>query len=408
MFGRELNHVAENQNPGIIHKKSFYKNYEHPIHHWGMVINLDACTSCNACVVACQAENNVPVVGKEEVKRGHDMHWIKIDRYYEGNMENPDLKFQPVLCQHCDQAPCENVCPVSATTHSSEGLNQMIYNRCIGTRYCANNCPYKVRRFNWFDYTGADFIHGNEYDKLKMTSNLPRMVLNPDVTIRSKGVIEKCSFCIQRIQSVKNKAKKEARQINDGEVETACMQVCPANAITFGDLNDKNSKVFKLKNSPDNYDLLGELGTKPSVSYMENKEINKKMSKSLSNITNDIIRPIEGRPNKYWYILFIISLAAFGFGLYYTWLTIFSGIGEWGLNRSVGWGWAIVNFVWWIGIGHAGTFISAILLLFRQKWRSSINRAAEAMTIIAIMCAAFFPLIHLGRSSARFYMFSHT
>lgn len=279
LFGRELRSDAESVNAGIKHKKSFYKDYEHPIHHWGMVINLDTCTSCNACVVACQAENNVPVVGKEEVKRGHDMHWIKIDRYYDGDKDNPEVQVQPVLCQHCDQAPCENVCPVSATTHSSEGLNQMIYNRCIGTRYCANNCPYKARRFNWFDYTGADFIHGNEHDILKMTSSLPRMVLNPDVTIRAKGVIEKCSFCIQRIQLVKNKAKKEARQIEDGEVKTACMQVCPAKAITFGDLNDKNSKVSKLKNSPDNFDLLGELGTKPSVSYL-------KMKKEKTNTNN--------------------------------------------------------------------------------------------------------------------------
>jgi molybdopterin-containing oxidoreductase family iron-sulfur binding subunit len=251
--------------------KTFYKEQIHPIHHWGMVIDTDACTLCGACIIACQAENNIPVVGKVEMIRGHDMHWIKIDRFYTGDENNLVVQKLPVMCQHCDQAPCENVCPVSATTHSSEGLNQMIYNRCIGTRYCANNCPYQVRRFNWFDYTNADFMKGNEFDKFNMTSDLPRMVLNPDVTVRAKGVIEKCSFCIQRIQEVKIAAKQENRKIRDGEIKTACMQVCPSNAITFGDMNDKESKVFKLKSSPGNFSLLKELGTKPSVSYMAKK-----------------------------------------------------------------------------------------------------------------------------------------
>jgi len=254
------------------HLKTFYKEQNHPIHHWGMIIDTAACTSCGACIIACQAENNVPVVGKEEVIRGHDMHWIKIDRFYSGDENNPVVQKLPLICQHCDQAPCENVCPVSATTHSSEGLNQMIYNRCIGTRYCANNCPYQVRRFNWFDYTHADFIKGNEFDKFNMTSDLPRMVLNPDVTVRAKGVIEKCSFCIQRIQEVKIKAKQEKRKIRDGEIKTACMQVCPSNAITFGDMNDKNSMVSKLKSSTDIFSLLEELGTKPSVSYLSRKK----------------------------------------------------------------------------------------------------------------------------------------
>jgi molybdopterin-containing oxidoreductase family iron-sulfur binding subunit len=275
LFGRELMGNSENKSPSLKQNKSFYKQYEYPIHHWGMVVDLNACTSCGACVVACQAENNVPIVGKEEVKRGHDMHWMRIDRYYSGETENPEVMAQPVLCQHCDQAPCENVCPVSATTHSSEGLNQMIYNRCIGTRYCANNCPYEVRKFNWFDYNGADFIKGNEHDKHGLASDLPRMLLNPDVTIRSKGVIEKCSFCIQRIEYVKNEARnrKEKRQIFDGEIKPACAQVCPANAIVFGDLNDKNSCVSQLKTLPENFDLLGGLGTKPSVSYLERKNV---------------------------------------------------------------------------------------------------------------------------------------
>jgi molybdopterin-containing oxidoreductase family iron-sulfur binding subunit len=233
-----------------------------------MAVDLNSCTGCNACVAACSIENNVPIVGKEEVKRAHEMHWIRIDRYYSGDADNPEVVYQPVMCQHCDNAPCENVCPVGATNHSSEGLNQMAYNRCIGTRYCNNNCPYKVRRFNWFDYNNADALKGNLHDTQNMTNDLPRMALNPDVTVRAKGVIEKCSFCVQRIQEKKLKAKLENRKLNDGEIKTACQQTCPANAIVFGDLNDKESKVYKLFNQQRNYHLLEELHTLPSVGYL--------------------------------------------------------------------------------------------------------------------------------------------
>ncbi|MBG0861188.1 MAG: 4Fe-4S dicluster domain-containing protein [Bacteroidales bacterium] len=250
------------------HAKSLYKEREYPHHHWGMVIDLSKCTGCGACVIACQAENNVPVVGKEEVQRVHEMHWIRIDRYYSGDDMDPEVGFQPVLCQHCENAPCENVCPVGATNHSGEGLNQMIYNRCFGTRYCNNNCPYKVRRFNWFNYTGAGTLRGNLRDKAGMTGDLRRMVLNPDVTVRSQGVIEKCSFCIQRIQAAKLKAKTEKRALYPGEIRTACSQSCPANAIIFGDLNDKESEMNRLIRSGRNYNLLEELFTKPSVNYL--------------------------------------------------------------------------------------------------------------------------------------------
>jgi len=248
--------------------KSMYPPYEHPGHHWAMAIDLNRCTGCNACVIACQVENNIPVVGKDEIVRGHDMHWLKVDRYYEGKTQDPEVLFQPLLCQHCEQAPCENVCPVAATTHSKEGLNQMIYNRCIGTRYCANNCPYKVRRFNWYDYNKADAINGNEMGIESTMERLPRLVLNPDVTLRGKGVIEKCSFCIQRIQEGKRTAKEEGRLLRDLEVKPACMQACPAGAIVFGDVNDPDGKINSLTSDARSYHLLGGLNTKPSITYL--------------------------------------------------------------------------------------------------------------------------------------------
>ena len=250
------------------HAKSLYPEREFPNHHWGMAIDLSTCTGCANCVIACQAENNIPVVGKEEVTRVHEMHWMRIDRYFSGDENDPQVVFQPVMCQHCDNAPCENVCPVAATNQSSEGLNQMVYNRCIGTRYCNNNCPYKVRRFNWFNYTEAGTLSGNLRDSAGMTQDLSRMVLNPDVTVRSQGVIEKCSMCVQRIQSAKLTAKAESRALSDDEMQTACSQSCPANSIIFGDMNDSSSEISKLIASGRRYNLLEEIYTKPSVHYL--------------------------------------------------------------------------------------------------------------------------------------------
>lgn len=247
-------------------------------HHWMMAIDMNACYGCGACVVACHAENNVPIVGRDEVIRAHEMHWLRIDRYYTGdNLENPDVVFQPMMCQHCDNAPCENVCPVSATNHSSEGLNQMAYNRCFGTRYCANNCPYKVRRFNWYDYQGADATYwfgGNDADAHyeledhNITDSLTRMVLNPDVTVRSRGVMEKCSFCVQRIQSGKLKAKAEGREFQDGDIVTACQQACASGAIMFGDSNNEKSEVNDWLADGRNYYVVEEVNTAPSVGYL--------------------------------------------------------------------------------------------------------------------------------------------
>lgn len=253
---------------------TLYPVYDRPGIKWGMSVDLNTCTGCGACVVACGAENNVSVVGKPEVLRGHEMHWIRIDRYYSGDMDNPNTVFQPLMCQHCDNAPCENVCPVAATNHSSEGMNQMIYNRCIGTRYCANNCPYKVRRFNWADYTGADSFPDNQGHLneviMDMNDDLTRMVLNPDVTVRSRGVIEKCSFCVQRLQESKLTAKKESRPMVDSDIKVACQQACPTNAINFGNANDKTSSITKtrLENPNRQFYVLEQLHVLPNVTYM--------------------------------------------------------------------------------------------------------------------------------------------
>jgi molybdopterin-containing oxidoreductase family iron-sulfur binding subunit len=257
---------------------TIYPNYEKPGIKWGMSIDLNTCTGCSACVVACTAENNVSVVGKIQVQKAHEMHWLRIDRYFTGDVKNPDVVFQPMMCQHCDNAPCENVCPVAATNHSSEGLNQMTYNRCIGTRYCANNCPYKVRRFNWLDYTGADSFADNQEPlrgtylnevTFQMNDDLTRMVLNPDVTVRSRGVIEKCSFCVQRLQENKLEAKKKQDPALVRNVKTACMQACPTQAISFGNVNDKESEV-SLARADDNrnFYVLEQLHVLPNVSYL--------------------------------------------------------------------------------------------------------------------------------------------
>jgi len=254
---------------------TIYPVYDRPGIRWGMNVDLNACNGCGACVVACNAENNVSVVGKPEVLRGHEMHWLRIDRYFSGDMDNPNVVFQPMMCQHCDNAPCENVCPVAATNHSSEGLNQMTYNRCIGTRYCANNCPYKVRRFNWADYTGADSFGNNQVGivndvVLDMNDDLTRMVLNPDVTVRSRGVIEKCSFCVQRLQESKLKAKKDSRPLEDSDLKVACQQACPTNAIVFGNANNQHSaiSITRKENPNRQFYVLEQLHVLPNVSYL--------------------------------------------------------------------------------------------------------------------------------------------
>ncbi|EMQ96248.1 Molybdopterin oxidoreductase, iron-sulfur binding subunit [Xanthomarina gelatinilytica] len=283
-----LNHV---ETPVSSPEVDLWDEFDRSIgHHFNLSIDLNACTGCGACVIACHAENNVPVVGKEEVRKSRDMHWLRIDRYYSseesfegdnekkenisglgsslsefGEMEhaseNPQVAFQPVMCQHCNHAPCETVCPVAATSHGRQGQNHMAYNRCVGTRYCANNCPYKVRRFNWFLYSQND-----EFD-YHMNDDLGRMVLNPDVVVRSRGVMEKCSMCIQKTQKTILDAKRDGREIKDGEFQTACSAACSNGAMVFGDINDKESKVAKLLEDKRMYHLLEHVGTKPNVQY---------------------------------------------------------------------------------------------------------------------------------------------
>jgi len=248
---------------------SLYPEPKFEAFRWGLSIDLNSCTGCSNCLISCQAENNVAVVGKEQVKNGRIMHWLRMDRYYSEIADNPEVLYMPVMCQQCDNAPCENVCPVAATTHSDEGLNQMAYNRCIGTRYCMNNCPYKVRRFNWFE-----FVNNNSFD-YNMNSELGKLVLNPDVTVRQRGVVEKCTFCVQRIQEKKLEAKAENRELRDGEIMTACQQSCPTDAIQFGNLLDKESEVSKTNDTERMYHLLESLHTLPTTSYLtkvRNKE----------------------------------------------------------------------------------------------------------------------------------------
>ncbi len=262
---------------GFRKEGTLYPDHPYEGIKWGMSIDLNTCTGCGACVIGCVAENNISVVGKYHALRGHEMHWIRIDRYFSGMPEDPDTiqtVFQPMLCQHCDNAPCENVCPVSATNHSSEGLNQMAYNRCIGTKYCANNCPYKVRHFNWMDWNGADAFADNIFEDGRrddINDDLTRMVLNPDVTVRSRGVMEKCTFCVQRLQEAKLTAKKAGRPMKDGEARTACQQSCPSDCITFGNVNDKESEIYKIRREEQierTFYVLEHIHVLPNINYL--------------------------------------------------------------------------------------------------------------------------------------------
>jgi MoCo/4Fe-4S cofactor protein with predicted Tat translocation signal len=275
--GKEAKIIDTNTEENYRENGTMYPNYPYEGVKWGMSIDLNTCTGCGACVIGCMAENNISVVGKEHVLKSHEMHWLRIDRYFSGMADDADTiqtVFQPMLCQHCDNAPCENVCPVSATNHSSEGINQMAYNRCIGTKYCANNCPYKVRHFNWMDWNGADCFADNIYEDDRrddINDDLTRMVLNPDVTVRSRGVMEKCTFCVQRLQDAKLAAKKLDRPMKDGEARTACQQACPTDAITFGNVKDTQSNIYKLRKEDQRertFYVLEHVHTLPNINYL--------------------------------------------------------------------------------------------------------------------------------------------
>jgi Fe-S-cluster-containing dehydrogenase component len=253
-FNKNPKFAQDEAEPEPPKELSLYPGFKYEGYAWGMAIDLNKCVGCGACVLACQAENNIPVVGKEQVTAGREMHWIRVDTYFRGDVDQPETYFEPVPCMHCENAPCEGVCPVGATVHSPEGLNEMVYNRCVGTRYCSNNCPYKVRRFNFELF--ADF-----------TTESLMSLRNPNVSVRSRGVMEKCTYCVQRIQSAKIDAEKQDRSVRDGDIVTACEAVCPAQAIVFGNINDKNSRVAKLKASTRDYTLLAELNTRPRTSY---------------------------------------------------------------------------------------------------------------------------------------------
>ncbi len=296
--GKEEKIMDSTKEEGYRANGTMYPNYPYEGVKWGMSIDLNSCTGCGACVVGCMAENNVSVVGKDHVLKNHEMHWIRIDRYFSGMADDPDTiqtVFQPMLCQHCDNAPCENVCPVSATNHSSEGLNQMAYNRCIGTKYCANNCPYKVRHFNWMDWNGADCFADNIYEDGRrddMNDDLTRMVLNPDVTVRSRGVMEKCSFCVQRLQDAKLMAKKEGHPLKDGSAKTACQQACPTDAIVFGNVKDRDSKISKLRlqeQAERTFYVLEHIHTLPNVNYLA-KIRNTEEINALDENKNDLLK----------------------------------------------------------------------------------------------------------------------
>jgi len=290
--------IDSNTEEGYRANGTLYPNYPYEGIKWGMSIDLNSCTGCGACVVGCMAENNISVVGKEHVLKSHEMHWMRIDRYFSGMADDPDTiqtVFQPMLCQHCDNAPCENVCPVSATNHSSEGLNQMAYNRCIGTKYCANNCPYKVRHFNWMDWNGADAFADNLYEDYRrddMNDDLTRMVLNPDVTVRSRGVMEKCTFCVQRLQDAKLAAKKEGHPLKDGAIKTACQQACPTDAILFGNVKDQESNIFKLRKQEQverTFYVLEHIHTLPNINYLA-KIRNTEEIDALDENKNDLLK----------------------------------------------------------------------------------------------------------------------
>jgi molybdopterin-containing oxidoreductase family membrane subunit len=354
-----------------------------------MVVDLDRCTGCEACVVACHAENNIPTVGDAEAARGRAMHWLRVERYWEGEFPDVRLKFRPVLCQQCDAAPCEPVCPTYASHHTEEGLNAQVYNRCIGTRYCANACSYNVRFFNFFNPIWEKPLH---------------LQLNPDVSVREVGVMEKCTFCVQRIKATTQLAKSENREMKDGELKPACAQSCPATAIVFGDMNDPESQVSRLSRSGRARAARGSRHPAQHLSQVAGVGMTGAAPAiDQAKMTEDLLRPLLTTTWRFWALVIILGgIVMLGVGSFA--YQVDRGIGVWGLNWPVFWAFDITNFVFWIGISHAGTLISAILRLVNAGWRRPVTRCAEVITAFALMIGAMFPIVHLGRPWLFFWL----
>ena len=350
-------------------------------HQWGMAVDLDRCTGCEACVVACHSENNIPTVGEAEAARGRAMHWIRIERYWEGEFPDVKVKFRPVLCQQCDEAPCEPVCPTYASSHSEEGLNSQIYNRCIGTRYCANACGYNVRFFNFFSPSWDKPLH---------------LQLNPDVSVREGGVMEKCTFCVQRINAGKVAAGMAKRPIEGWRNSAGMCSVLHREcAGVRRSCRSGKHGIANLRQSPRGTKLLEELGTKPKVTYLQQGSWNDSQQRVIRSPTICCGRCCRHRRSSTSHGRVLALIVAAGFG---TWFyQIYYGLGVTGDNWPVFWGFHETNFVFWIGISHAGTLISAILRIVNATWRRPVTRCAEVITAFALMIGALFPLIHLGR-----------
>ena len=386
-------------------------------HRWAMAIDLNSCTGCAACVVACQAENNIPIVGPELIKRGREMHWIRIERFEEKRRragQPNDVRFVPMMCQHCGDAPCETVCPVYATYHNPEGLNAQVYNRCVGTRYCSNNCPYKVRAFNFFDYSAPE----------KATFAFPEPLnwqLNPDVTVRSKGVMEKCTFCIQRILEGKGNAKDEERPLRDGEIQTACAQSLPdpgdrvrrpdgsrerrvarrrtASAATGCSTSStpspasptsRSSSARRHERGPTVTDI--PLGPAAVVAEGHVRRVDPAAPPiTQKSLNDDLLQADQRSPGPIWWAIFLLDLTILAIGMIAVRNQIVHGIGVAGHTRPVMWASYITNFVFWVGIAHCGTLVSAILFLFRSHFRRAVYRVAEAMTVFGVLTAGAVP-----------------
>ena len=358
---------------------------------WGMAVDLDTCTGCGACVTACHAENNIPTVGPEQAAVGRAMHWIRIESYWDGEFPEARMKFRPVMCQHCDAAPCEPVCPTYASHHTEEGLNAQVYNRCIGTRYCANACPYNVRFFEFYN---------PEWPK-------PLQVqLNPDVSVREVGVMEKCTFCVQRITAATDRREGREEATQGRRNQAGVRPVVHGQGAGVRRSQRSGKRSVAAVRSPRGSKLLEDLGTLPKVTYLAKQSLHDRgddVARRPPIITEDLLRPLASPSWRFYLlVLFLGSIVAVGASAF-IW-QVYYGLGKSGIGCRCYWGFYITNFVFWIGISHAGTLISAILRLVNAGWRRPVTRCAEVITAFALMIGAMFPIIHLGRPWLFFWL----